>query len=81
MTAESILPELKKIVKKVTQEMEEAIVEAGEQASFDVGVHGINPELINFSVNSNIGLRLLKTSISIPSKSRFSAASWLPNWG
>lgn len=37
---------IEEIVKKVTQEMEEAIVEAGEQASFDVGVHGINPELI-----------------------------------
>jgi len=37
---------IEEIVKKVTQEMEEAIVEAGQQASFDVGVHGINPELI-----------------------------------
>jgi ribonuclease Y len=37
---------IEEIVKKVTQEMEEDIVEAGEQASFDVGVHGINPELI-----------------------------------
>lgn len=37
---------IEEVVKKVTQEMEEAIVEAGEQASFDVGVHGIHPELI-----------------------------------
>jgi len=37
---------IEEVVKKVTQEMEEVIVEAGEQASFDVGVHGINPELI-----------------------------------
>lgn len=37
---------IEEIVKKVTQEMEEAILEAGQQASFDVGVHGINPELI-----------------------------------
>ncbi|HMK37092.1 MAG TPA: ribonuclease Y [Desulfomonilaceae bacterium] len=37
---------IEEVVKKVTQEMEETIVEAGEQASFDVGVHGINPELI-----------------------------------
>ena len=36
---------IEEVVKKVTQEMEEAIVEAGEQASFDVGVHGIHPEL------------------------------------
>lgn len=37
---------IEEVVKKVAQEMEEAIVEAGEQASFDVGVHGINSELI-----------------------------------
>jgi ribonuclease Y len=37
---------IEEVVKKVAQEMEEAIVEYGQQASFDVGVHGINPELI-----------------------------------
>ncbi len=34
------------IVKAVEQEVDQAIKEAGEQATFDVGVHGINPELI-----------------------------------
>uniref|UniRef100_A0A7C4AT75 Ribonuclease Y n=1 Tax=Desulfomonile tiedjei TaxID=2358 RepID=A0A7C4AT75_9BACT len=37
---------IEEVVKKVTREVEEAIIEAGEQASFDVGVHGIHPELI-----------------------------------
>lgn len=37
---------IEEIVKKVAREMEQTIIEAGEQASFDVGVHGINPELI-----------------------------------
>jgi ribonuclease Y len=37
---------IEEVVKKVSQEIEEAIQEAGQQASFDVGVHGINPELI-----------------------------------
>ncbi|MFC1835258.1 ribonuclease Y [Thermodesulfobacteriota bacterium] len=37
---------IEEVVKKVTQEIEETIVEAGQQASFDVGVHGINSELI-----------------------------------
>lgn len=37
---------IEEVVKKVTQEMEETLLEAGKQASFDVGVHGINPELI-----------------------------------
>lgn len=37
---------IEEVVKKVAREVEEAIIEAGEQASFDVGVHGIHPELI-----------------------------------
>jgi len=36
---------IEEVVKKVAREVEETIIEAGEQASFDVGVHGINPEL------------------------------------
>lgn len=34
------------VVKKVSQEVDLAIKEAGEQAAFDLGVHGIHPELI-----------------------------------
>ncbi len=34
------------IVKKVEQEMETKLREIGEQATFDVGVHGIHPELV-----------------------------------
>lgn len=37
---------IEEIVQKVEQEMEVAIREAGEQATFDVGVHSIHPELI-----------------------------------
>lgn len=37
---------IEEVVEKVRQEMEITIREAGEQAAFDVGVHGINPELI-----------------------------------
>jgi ribonucrease Y len=37
---------IEEVVKKVSREMEETVMEAGNQASFDVGVHGINPELI-----------------------------------
>ncbi len=36
------------VVKKVTEEVEAAIKEAGEQATFDLGVHGIHPELIKY---------------------------------
>ncbi len=34
------------VVKKVTQEVDSVIKEAGEQAAFDLGVHGINGELV-----------------------------------
>jgi len=37
---------IEEVVEKVTQEMDVTIREAGEQAAFDVGVHGIHPELI-----------------------------------
>lgn len=37
---------IEEIVEKVTTEIDTSIREAGEQAAFDVGVHGINPELI-----------------------------------
>lgn len=37
---------IEEIVEKVNLEIETSIREAGEQAAFDVGVHGIHPELI-----------------------------------
>ncbi|MFO7783166.1 MAG: ribonuclease Y [Thermodesulfobacteriota bacterium] len=37
---------IEEIVQKVTDEIEVGIKEAGEQATFDVGVHGIHPELV-----------------------------------
>ncbi|MBW1939898.1 MAG: ribonuclease Y [Deltaproteobacteria bacterium] len=36
------------VVKRVGQEVDETIKEAGEQAAFDLGVHGINNELIKY---------------------------------
>jgi len=36
------------VVKKVEQEVDMAIKEAGEQAAFDLGVHGIHNELIKY---------------------------------
>jgi ribonuclease Y len=47
------------VVKKVAQEVETAIKEAGEQAAFDLGVHGIDNELIKV-----IGRLKFRTSYS-----------------
>ncbi|OIQ50336.1 Ribonuclease Y [Pseudodesulfovibrio hydrargyri] len=38
---------IEEIVRKVEGEMDTKLKEIGEQATFDVGVHGIHPELIN----------------------------------
>ena len=37
---------IEEIVEKVNQEMEASIREAGEEAAFDTGVHGLHPDLI-----------------------------------
>ena len=37
---------IEEIVAKATKDVDTTIIEAGEQATFDVGVHGISPELI-----------------------------------
>ncbi len=37
---------IEEVVRKAEQEVEEAIREAGQKAVFDVGVHGVHPELI-----------------------------------
>ena len=37
---------IEEIVRKVEKEIDASIKEAGEQATFDVGVHGIDPEII-----------------------------------
>jgi ribonuclease Y len=36
------------VVKKVSREIDVAVKEAGEQAAFDLGVHGINLELVKY---------------------------------
>ncbi|MBW1995534.1 MAG: ribonuclease Y, partial [Deltaproteobacteria bacterium] len=36
------------VVKKVTQEVDQSIKEAGEQAAFDLGIHGIHSKLIKY---------------------------------
>lgn len=39
---------IEEVVKKVEQEVDQAIKEAGEQAAFELGVHGIHNELIKY---------------------------------
>ena len=50
---------IEEVVEKVKQEIEVTIREAGEQAAFDVGVHGIHPELIRM-----LGVLKFRTSFA-----------------
>ncbi len=59
------------IVKKVEQELDVKIREIGEQATFDVGVHGINPELIRLlgqlQYRTSFSQNVLQHSIEVAS--------------
>ena len=58
---------IEEIVKKVEEEMEETLREIGEQSTFDVGVHGIHPELIKLlgrlRYRTSFGQNVLQHSI------------------
>jgi ribonuclease Y len=49
---------IEEVVKKATTEVEASVKEAGEQATFDVGVHGIHPEVIKLLGTAEIPLLL-----------------------
>jgi len=60
---------IEEVVKKVSQEVEVAIREAGETATFDVGVHGVHPEMIKLigklKYRSSYGQNMLQHSLEV----------------
>lgn len=60
---------IEETVKKVSKEMDSEIREAGEQAAFDLGVHGIHPELIQhigkLKFRTSYGQNVLHHSIDV----------------
>ncbi len=60
---------IEEIVEKVNQEVENAIREAGEQAAFDVGGHGIHPEVIKLlgklKYRTSYGQNVLQHSLEV----------------
>jgi ribonuclease Y len=60
---------IEEIVEKVNQEVESAIREAGEQAAFDVGGHGIHPEVIKLlgklKYRTSYGQNVLQHSLEV----------------
>ena len=60
---------IEEVVKKVTEELEVGIRESGEQATFDVGTHGMHPELINLigrlKYRTSYGQNILQHSLEV----------------
>ena len=60
---------IEETVEKATREVETAIKQAGERATFDVGIHGINPELVRMlgrlKFRTSYGQNVLKHSIEV----------------
>ena len=60
---------IEEIVQKVEKEVQDGIVKAGEQATFDVGIHGLSPELIELlgrlKYRTSYGQSVLQHSIEV----------------
>ncbi len=60
---------IEEVVEKVDQELELSLKETGEQATFDVGVHGFHPELVRLlgklKYRTSYGQNVLQHSIEV----------------
>jgi len=60
---------IEEIVKKAEEDVNQSIRESGEQATFDVGVHGIHPEVVKLvgrlKYRTSYGQNILKHSLEV----------------
>ena len=60
---------IEEMVEKATKEVEHAVKKAGEQATFEVGIHGFNPELVKLlgrlKYRTSYGQNVLNHSIEV----------------
>ncbi|MEG2541257.1 MAG: ribonuclease Y, partial [Clostridia bacterium] len=69
---------IEEIVDKVRKDVEAGIKEAGEEAAFDVGIHGLHPEIIKLlgrlKYRTSYGQNVLKHSLEVSSLASIMAA-------
>ena len=60
---------IEEMVEKATKEVEAAVKQAGERATFEVGIHGINPELVRLlgrlRYRTSYGQNVLRHSVEV----------------
>ncbi len=63
---------IEEIVNKVREQVEQQIVEAGEQATYDIGIHGMHPELVKL-----VGRMKFRTSYGQNMYNHSKEVAWL----
>ena len=65
---------IEEVVAKVTEQIEEEIIEIGKRTTIDLGIHGLHPELIRL-----VGKMKYRSSYNTHARRQTSALPWLPN--
>ena len=71
---------IEEVVNKITKQIHNEIVEVGKRTVIDLGVHGLNPELIKIIGRMKYRSSYGKIFCNIPERLPNCVESWLQNW-